>query len=116
MFASLNENGQHMITEMEPGDVLTAVQTKLDDINDRWQTLNVRTLEMRDRLEETATEWRQLLLDLQEIMEWMKVADQELTSQQPVGGDLEAVQAQNETHQVRNIRIIHLPSAHNLFR
>jgi dystrophin len=103
MFASLNENGQHMITEMEPGDVLTAVQSKLDDINDRWQSLNVRTMDMRDRLEETATEWRQLLLDLQEIIEWIKMADQDLSSQQPIGGDLEAVQTQNETHQVRII-------------
>ena len=35
MFASLNENGQLIMAEMEPGDVLTAVQAKLDDMNDR---------------------------------------------------------------------------------
>lgn len=104
MFASLNENGQHMVTEMEPGDVLTAVQSKLDDINDRWQSLNSRTMDMHDRLEETSTEWRQLLLDLQEIIEWINRADQDITSQQPVGGDLETVQTQNETHQVSILR------------
>ena len=38
MFASLNENGQLIMTEMEPGDVLTAVQAKLDDMNDRYIT------------------------------------------------------------------------------
>lgn len=37
MFASLNENGQQIMAEMEPGDVLTAVQAKLDDMNDRCQ-------------------------------------------------------------------------------
>lgn len=37
MFASLNENGQQIMAEMEPGDVLTAVQAKLDDMNDRYQ-------------------------------------------------------------------------------
>ena len=36
MFASLNENGQLIMAEMEPGDVLTAVQAKLDDMNDRY--------------------------------------------------------------------------------
>ena len=38
MFASLNENGQQIMAEMEPGDVLTAVQAKLDDMNDRCQS------------------------------------------------------------------------------
>ncbi|XP_048577310.1 dystrophin isoform X2 [Nematostella vectensis] len=99
MFASLNENGHHIMTEMEPGDTLTAVQSKLDDMNDRWQSLNVRTIDIRDRLEETATEWRQLLMDLQEILEWISRADEEITSQQPIGGDLEAAQNQNEQHQ-----------------
>ena len=100
MFASLNENGQLIMAEMETGDVLTAVQAKLDDMNDRWQSLNVRTLDIRDRLEDTGTEWRQLLMDLQEIIDWIARADQELTLQQPIGGDLESVQHQNENHQV----------------
>lgn len=99
MFASLNENGQLIMAEMETGDVLTAVQAKLDDMNDRWQSLNVRTLDIRDRLEDTGTEWRQLLMDLQEIIDWIARADQELTLQQPIGGDLESVQHQNENHQ-----------------
>lgn len=68
--------------------------------DDRWQSLNVRTLDIRDRLEDTGTEWRQLLMDLQEIIDWIARADQELTLQQPIGGDLESVQNQNEMHQV----------------
>ena len=67
---------------------------------DRWQSLNVRTLDIRDRLEDSGTEWRQLLMDLQEIIDWIARADQELTLQQPIGGDLESVQNQNEMHQV----------------
>jgi len=101
MFASLNENGQLIMAEMDSGDVLTAVQAKLDDMNDRWQSLNVRTLDIRDRLEDTGTEWRQLLMDLQEIIDWIARADQELTLQQPIGGDLQSVQQQNDFHQVR---------------
>ena len=116
MFASLNENGQLIMAEMETGDVLTAVQAKLDDMNDRWQSLNVRTLDIRDRLEDTGTEWRQLLMDLQEIIDWIARADQELTLQQPIGGDLESVQHQNENHQVTTrvvpISVSTKPTAH----
>ena len=116
MFASLNENGQLIMAEMETGDVLTAVQAKLDDMNDRWQSLNVRTLDIRDRLEDTGTEWRQLLMDLQEIIDWIARADQELTLQQPIGGDLESAQHQNENHQVTTrvvpISVSTKPTAH----
>ena len=42
MFASLNENGQLIMAEMEPGDVLTAVQAKLDDMNDRCQSHSLK--------------------------------------------------------------------------
>ena len=70
-------------------------------IIERWQSLNVRTLDIRDRLEDTGTEWRQLLMDLQEIIDWIARADQELTLQQPIGGDVESVRNQNEMHQVK---------------
>ena len=101
MFASLNENGQLIMAEMETGDVLTAVQAKLDDMNDRWQSLNVRTLGIRDRLDDAGSEWRHLLMNLQENIDWIARADQELTLQQPIGGDLQSVQQQNDFHQVR---------------
>ena len=77
-----------------PGTVSFALFTYAFFI-DRWQSLNVRTLDIRDRLEDTGTEWRQLLMDLQEIIDWIARADQELTLQQPIGGDLESVQNQN---------------------
>lgn len=99
MFASLNENGQLIMAEMETGDVLTAVQAKLDDMNDRWQSLNVRTLGIRDRLDDAGSEWRHLLMNLQENIDWIARADQELTLQQPIGGDLQSVQQQNDFHQ-----------------
>ena len=53
------------------------------------------------RLSDGTGEWRQLLLDVQEIIDWLTRADQELSSQQPIGGDLNTVQQQNENHQVR---------------
>ncbi len=55
------------------------------------------------RLSDGTGEWRQLLLDMQEIIDWLVRADQELSSQKPIGGDIETVQQQNENHQVRGI-------------
>lgn len=40
-------------------------------------------------------------MDLQEIIDWIARADQELTLQQPIGGDVESVRNQNEMHQVK---------------
>ena len=50
-------------------------------------------------------EWRQLLLDMQEIIDWLVRADQELMSQQPVGADVDTVHQQNENHQVRRVNV-----------
>lgn len=47
-------------------------------------------------------EWRQLLLDMQEIVDWLSRAGQELMSQQPIASDIEMVQQQNKNHQVGN--------------
>ena len=52
------------------------------------------------RISDGTGEWRQLLLDMQEIVDWLVRADQELTSQKPIGGDIETIQQQNENHQV----------------
>jgi len=45
-------------------------------------------------------EWRQLLLDMQEIVDWLARAGKELMSQQPIASDIEKVQQQNKHHQV----------------
>ncbi len=49
MFGNLNETGQQIISDLEPGEVLTALQSKLDDMNDRWNSLGVRVVDIRDR-------------------------------------------------------------------
>lgn len=49
-------------------------------------------------------EWRQLLLDMQEIVDWLSRAGQELLSQQPIASDIEKVQSQNKHHQVNETK------------
>ena len=45
-------------------------------------------------------EWRQLQLDMQEIIDWLMRAEQELQSRQPIGYDIETVKQQSDDHQV----------------
>ena len=96
-FASLNETGQTVMCDLESGEVLTALQSKLDDINDRWNSLNARLIDVRHKLDGGATEWA---LHVQEIVDWINRAIQELEAQKPVGNDIETVNVQLETHQV----------------
>lgn len=48
-------------------------------------------------------EWRQLLLDMQEIVDWLARADQELTSYQPIATGIDTIRRQHDDHQVRKI-------------
>ena len=49
MFHSLNETGNQIMVDLEAGEVRTALQSKLDDMNDRWNSLGVRVVDIRDR-------------------------------------------------------------------
>lgn len=54
----------------------------------------------RGRLESNAEQWTHLLLQLQELIEWINHRQRTIALQQPVGGDLQTVQQQNEENQV----------------
>ena len=63
--------------------------------------LNLRSFVNLDlRMSNGTGEWRQLLYDMQEIVDWLARADQELMSQQPIARDLETIRRQNNQHQV----------------
>nr|XP_012563309.1 unnamed protein product [Hydra vulgaris] len=99
MFQSLNDTGNQIMMDLEQGEVRTALQSKLDDMNDRWNSLGLRVVDIRDRMADGTGEWRQLLFDMQEIVDWLLRAGQELNSQQPVGSDISTIKHQHENHQ-----------------
>lgn len=39
------------MSDLSPGEVLTALQSKLDDMNDRWNSLNARAVDVGDKLD-----------------------------------------------------------------
>ena len=49
MFQGLNQTGNQIMMDLEVGEVRTALQSKLDDMNDRWNSLGVRVVDIRDR-------------------------------------------------------------------
>lgn len=49
MFHGLNDTGKQIMADLEAGEVRTALQSKLDDMNDRWNSLGVRVVDIRDR-------------------------------------------------------------------
>lgn len=49
MFRTLNETGTQIMLDLEPGEVRTALQSKLDDMNDRWSSLGLRVVDIRER-------------------------------------------------------------------
>ena len=74
MFHSLNETGNQIMVDLEAGEVRTALQSKLDDMNDRWNSLGVRVVDIRDRWVRICFsfflfffQWRLLFIDLVRI-------------------------------------------------
>merc|ERR1719427_1788152 len=98
MFKRLNETSNAIMTTLEEGEVKTALQLKLDDMNDRWSSLGLHMVDIRDRIDGSG-EWRQLLSDMNDIKGWLERADSELKSQQPAGPYIESVQQQSEQHE-----------------
>ena len=58
----------------------------------------------RSRLESNAEQWTTLLCTLKELIAWLTIKDNELSQQQPVGGDIQSVRKQNDDHKVGDSR------------
>lgn len=57
IFHGLNETGHQIMVDLEAGEVRTALQSKLDDMNDRWNSLGVRVIDIRDRYGRSLTNY-----------------------------------------------------------
>uniref|UniRef100_A0A6J0TE40 Dystrophin n=1 Tax=Pogona vitticeps TaxID=103695 RepID=A0A6J0TE40_9SAUR len=98
IFHSLDESGQKILRSLEGSEDAALLQRRLDNMNIRWNELRKKSLNIRSHLEASSDQWRRLHLSLQELLAWLQLKEDELKRQAPIGGDLPAVQTQNDTH------------------
>ncbi|ROT67522.1 putative dystrophin-like isoform X2 [Penaeus vannamei] len=91
VLASLNATGQKLLGTLENQDEAVMLQRRLEEMNQRWNTLKHKSIAIRNRLEGNAENWNSLLLSLRELIEWVIRKDTELTALGPLVGDLNAL-------------------------
>ncbi|XP_038058938.1 dystrophin-like isoform X2 [Patiria miniata] len=100
VFSSLNDAGSTQLKSGEPKEETEVLQKRLEEMNKRWNKLQGKSTEIRRRLEANAEEWSTLLKAFQDLLEWIRLKEEELASKKPVGGDYNTVQQQNEDHKI----------------
>ncbi|XP_066986162.1 dystrophin-like isoform X26 [Macrobrachium rosenbergii] len=91
VLASLNATGQKLLGTLENQDEAVMLQRRLEEMNQRWNTLKHKSIAIRNRLEGNAENWNTLLLSLRELIEWVIRKDTELTALGPLVGDLNSL-------------------------
>ncbi|XP_033125074.1 dystrophin-like isoform X4 [Anneissia japonica] len=105
VFSSLQDTGSRLLQSEDISTDAEILQQRLDNMNCRWSSLQHKSAEIRKRLENNAAEWNMLLMDIQEMLDWISKKDTELSQKQPIGGDYNTVQQQKDDHKVLRTQI-----------
>lgn len=79
---------------------LHGIHKNLEQVENKWDELVRLDNEVRERLENAQEECERLTRNLAELLHWTDMQISTILHDQPVGGDLGAIQRQNETVKV----------------
>ncbi|XP_060548244.1 utrophin isoform X1 [Pantherophis guttatus] len=96
IFKSIDGNRQKMVKALGNSEEAALLQHRIDDMNQRWNDLKAKSVNIRAHLEASAEKWSKLLISLEELIKWLNLKDDELKKQMPVGGDVPTLQQQHD--------------------
>ncbi|XP_067339079.1 utrophin isoform X3 [Channa argus] len=103
IYKSVDGNKSKMVKALGSSEEAVFLQHRLDDMNQRWSDLKVKSANIRAHLEASAERWSRLLGLLEELWRWICMKDEELAKQMPIGGDVPTLlQQQNHCTALRS--------------
>ena len=83
---TLNIAGKQMMASERGTESARATQSKLNDVNSRWEQLIAKANQRQRELEDALKEAQAFNQEIQDLLIWLNDVDQQLSSSKPVGG------------------------------
>ncbi|XP_072437733.1 utrophin-like isoform X5 [Chiloscyllium punctatum] len=96
IFKSIDGNRHRMMKVLGNSEEAALLQHRLDDMNQRWGDLKTKSVNIRAHLEANTERWNRLLTSLEELCKWLKLKNEALTKQMPIGGDVQTLLQQHD--------------------
>lgn len=97
MFEQLIRAGRNILETTEPGPDKEALETKLNDTTQRWDSVKKQTAERQEQINEVLPLAKEFLSEMQDVKPWLKDAEKRLESLEPDACDLISVDRQLES-------------------
>lgn len=93
-----------LLLSLEANKERADIHKNLEQVENKWDELVKLDNEVRDRLENAQEECERLTRNLAELLHWTDMQISTILNDQPVGGDLGAIQRQNEKVKVSSLQ------------